>query len=60
MEALIKKIRYAVFCPVCKRKLMTINSYREPITAVLTEKNNDKYNGEIRCPRCKAFVGIIK
>lgn len=60
MEVVIEKRRYAMSCPVWNKKLITINSFREPITVILNENNKGKIDSEIRCPRCKTFVGINK
>jgi len=51
---------YLIFCPSCNKKLMSTKNSREPIIEIFNEKSKDTHDDEMRCPRCKSFVGVNK
>lgn len=55
-----KKITYSIFCPCCNKKLMNSKNIRKPKVEVFDEKHKDTHDDEMRCPRCKSFVGVNK
>lgn len=55
-----KTLKYSIFCPSCRKKLMNTKNQREPSVEIYNEHEKDKYDEDLRCARCKSFVGIIK
>lgn len=55
-----KILKHSIFCPSCRKKLMNMKNQREPSVEIYNESEKDKYDEDLRCSRCKSFVGIIK
>ena len=39
---------------------MNMKNQKEPTVEIYNENEKDKYDEDLRCARCKSFVGIIK
>lgn len=52
--------KYSIFCPSCRKKLMNMKNLREPMVEIYNDCYKDKYDEDLRCSRCKSFVGITK
>lgn len=52
--------RFAVHCPICHRKLMTLQRTRKalPDIAVIDAARPVLYGAETRCPGCHSYIGI--
>lgn len=51
-----------ILCPVCGRRLMSTRIYRAvPHVYTITDDEHPKnLDTKLKCPRCKAIVGIEK
>ena len=59
MQDIIRRLIY-VKCPICDKKIMKIQIRQTEKVQVSTLFANNEHEIEIKCPYCKAVIGITK
>jgi len=52
------RTQHTVKCPVCYRKLCNLSLGGQAIPHAVIQEVGVKYDLELRCSSCKAFVGV--
>lgn len=52
------RVRHTVKCPTCHRKLCDLSLDGKTMPHAVIQNTDVKYDLELRCASCKAFVGV--
>lgn len=56
----IKKKRYAIHCPTCKRLISCDSNENAFRVEVRCKEHEDDYDKVTRCPRCRTWLGAFR